>query len=65
MSVIYAVIEKVYPCFFPAVSSSRYDNTGGGAIEVISPASSPVQSQQDKPEEGQQQAGKSRQFAHK
>uniref|UniRef100_A0A8C4HW50 Nuclear receptor corepressor 1 n=1 Tax=Dicentrarchus labrax TaxID=13489 RepID=A0A8C4HW50_DICLA len=39
-----------------SLSSSRYDNTGGGAIEVISPASSPVQSQQDKPEEGQQQA---------
>ena len=39
------------------MSSSRYDNTGGGAIEVISPASSPVQSHQDKPEEGQQQAG--------
>lgn len=38
------------------VSSSRYDNTGGGAIEVISPASSPVQLQQDKPEDGQQQA---------
>ncbi|XP_027129137.1 nuclear receptor corepressor 1 isoform X3 [Larimichthys crocea] len=38
-----------------SLSSSRYD-TGGGAIEVISPASSPVQSQQDKPEEGQQQA---------
>lgn len=41
----------------PAVSSNRYDNTSGGAIEVISPASSPVQSQQDKPEEGQQPAG--------
>uniref|UniRef100_A0A3Q3W1Z9 Uncharacterized protein n=1 Tax=Mola mola TaxID=94237 RepID=A0A3Q3W1Z9_MOLML len=40
-----------------SLSSSRYDNTGGGAIEVISPASSPVQSHQDKPEEGQQQAG--------
>ncbi|XP_044078045.1 nuclear receptor corepressor 1 isoform X2 [Siniperca chuatsi] len=39
-----------------SLSSSRYDNTGGGAIEVISPASSPVQPQQDKPEEGQQQA---------
>lgn len=41
----------------PAVSSNRYDNTSGGAIEVISPANSPVQSQQDKPEEGQQPAG--------
>lgn len=59
----YAFIDKVY--VFPAVSSSRYDNTSGGAIEVISPASSPVQSQQDKPEEGQQQAGKSRQFTNK
>uniref|UniRef100_A0A671YE40 Nuclear receptor corepressor 1 n=1 Tax=Sparus aurata TaxID=8175 RepID=A0A671YE40_SPAAU len=39
-----------------SLSSSRYDNTGGGAIEVISPASSPVQSQPDKPDEGQQQA---------
>uniref|UniRef100_A0A8C9Y5W3 Nuclear receptor corepressor 1 n=1 Tax=Sander lucioperca TaxID=283035 RepID=A0A8C9Y5W3_SANLU len=37
-----------------SLSSSRYDNTGGGAIEVISPASSPVQPQQDKPEEQQQ-----------
>uniref|UniRef100_A0A672GIR6 Nuclear receptor corepressor 1 n=1 Tax=Salarias fasciatus TaxID=181472 RepID=A0A672GIR6_SALFA len=26
-----------------SLSSSRYDNSGGGAIEVISPASSPVQ----------------------
>ncbi|XP_041864022.1 nuclear receptor corepressor 1 isoform X2 [Melanotaenia boesemani] len=39
-----------------SLSSSRYDNTAGGAIEVISPASSPVQLQQDKPEDGQQQA---------
>uniref|UniRef100_A0A665TDM6 Nuclear receptor corepressor 1 n=1 Tax=Echeneis naucrates TaxID=173247 RepID=A0A665TDM6_ECHNA len=39
-----------------SLSSSRYDNTGGGAIEVISPANSPVQLQQDKPEDGQQQA---------
>ncbi|XP_068186569.1 nuclear receptor corepressor 1 isoform X2 [Antennarius striatus] len=39
-----------------SLSSSRYDNSGGGAIEVISPASSPVQSQQDKTEDGQQQA---------
>nr|XP_040036038.1 nuclear receptor corepressor 1 isoform X3 [Gasterosteus aculeatus aculeatus] len=39
-----------------SLSSSRYENPGGGAIEVISPASSPVQPQQDKPEEGQQQA---------
>uniref|UniRef100_A0A3Q3MLD8 Nuclear receptor corepressor 1 n=1 Tax=Labrus bergylta TaxID=56723 RepID=A0A3Q3MLD8_9LABR len=39
-----------------SLSSSRYDNTGGGAIEVISPASSPVQSHQDKPDEGQPQA---------
>uniref|UniRef100_A0A8C2WX91 Nuclear receptor corepressor 1 n=1 Tax=Cyclopterus lumpus TaxID=8103 RepID=A0A8C2WX91_CYCLU len=39
-----------------SLSSSRYDNTAGGTIEVISPASSPVQPQQDKPEEGQQQA---------
>ena len=38
------------------VSSGRYDNTAAGAIEVISPPSSPVQSQQDKPEDGQQQA---------
>ncbi|KAM3601292.1 uncharacterized protein V6R79_010235 [Siganus canaliculatus] len=38
-----------------SLSSSRYDNSGG-AIEVISPASSPVQSQQDKQEEVQQQA---------
>uniref|UniRef100_H3C237 Nuclear receptor corepressor 1 n=1 Tax=Tetraodon nigroviridis TaxID=99883 RepID=H3C237_TETNG len=38
-----------------SLSSNRYDNTGGGAIEVISPAGSPVQPQQDKPEEGQQQ----------
>ena len=42
-------------CF--AVSSNRYDNTAGGAIEVISPASSPVQSQQDKADDGQQAAG--------
>uniref|UniRef100_A0A3Q3LPZ0 Nuclear receptor corepressor 1 n=1 Tax=Mastacembelus armatus TaxID=205130 RepID=A0A3Q3LPZ0_9TELE len=35
--------------------SSRYDNASGGAIEVISPASSPVQPQQDKPEDGQSQ----------
>ncbi|XP_047235292.1 nuclear receptor corepressor 1 isoform X1 [Girardinichthys multiradiatus] len=39
-----------------SLSSSRYDNTAGGAIEVISPASSPVQTQQDKAEDGQQQA---------
>ncbi|KAM9384950.1 nuclear receptor corepressor 1 isoform 2-T2 [Pholidichthys leucotaenia] len=39
-----------------SLSSSRYDNTGGGAIEVISPAGSPVQPQQDKQEDGQQQA---------
>lgn len=39
------------------VSSNRYDNTGGGAIEVISPAGSPVQPQQEKTEEGQQQIG--------
>uniref|UniRef100_A0A4W6ETM5 Nuclear receptor corepressor 1 n=1 Tax=Lates calcarifer TaxID=8187 RepID=A0A4W6ETM5_LATCA len=39
-----------------SLSSNRYDSTGGGAIEVISPASSPVQLQQDKPEDGQQQA---------
>lgn len=59
------LLLKKFIHVFPAVSSSRYDNTGGGAIEVISPASSPVQSQQDKPEEGQQQAGKSRQFTNK
>ncbi|XP_024120705.1 nuclear receptor corepressor 1 isoform X1 [Oryzias melastigma] len=40
-----------------SLSSIRYDNSTGGAIEVISPPSSPVQSHQDKPEEGQQQAG--------
>uniref|UniRef100_A0A8C6L4Q8 Nuclear receptor corepressor 1 n=1 Tax=Nothobranchius furzeri TaxID=105023 RepID=A0A8C6L4Q8_NOTFU len=34
-----------------SLSSSRYDNAAGGAIEVISPASSPVQVQQDKPED--------------
>ncbi|KAM9728714.1 nuclear receptor corepressor 1 isoform 4-T4 [Menidia menidia] len=39
-----------------SLSSSRYDNTAGGAIEVISPASSPVQSQQDKADDGQQAA---------
>uniref|UniRef100_A0A1A8IAE5 Nuclear receptor co-repressor 1 n=1 Tax=Nothobranchius kuhntae TaxID=321403 RepID=A0A1A8IAE5_NOTKU len=39
-----------------SLSSSRYDNAAGGAIEVISPASSPVQVQQDKPEDVQQQA---------
>ncbi|KAM4726726.1 nuclear receptor corepressor 1 isoform 3-T3 [Anableps anableps] len=39
-----------------SLSSSRYDNTAGGAIEVISPASSPVQPQQDKAEDGQQAA---------
>uniref|UniRef100_A0A669EPR3 Nuclear receptor corepressor 1 n=1 Tax=Oreochromis niloticus TaxID=8128 RepID=A0A669EPR3_ORENI len=39
-----------------SLTSSRYDNTGSGAIEVISPASSPVQPQQDKPEDVQQQA---------
>ncbi|XP_075342488.1 nuclear receptor corepressor 1 isoform X5 [Odontesthes bonariensis] len=39
-----------------SLSSNRYDNTAGGAIEVISPASSPVQSQQDKADEGQQAA---------
>ncbi|XP_023198627.1 nuclear receptor corepressor 1 isoform X4 [Xiphophorus maculatus] len=39
-----------------SLSSSRYDNSAGGAIEVISPASSPVQPQQDKAEDGQQQA---------
>ncbi|XP_078786527.1 nuclear receptor corepressor 1 isoform X9 [Oryzias latipes] len=39
-----------------SLSSTRYDNSTGGAIEVISPPSSPVQSQQDKPEDGQQQA---------
>lgn len=38
------------------LSSSRYDNPSGGAIEVISPASSPIQTQQDKTEDGQQQA---------
>uniref|UniRef100_A0A3B3BUZ9 Nuclear receptor corepressor 1 n=1 Tax=Oryzias melastigma TaxID=30732 RepID=A0A3B3BUZ9_ORYME len=35
-----------------SLSSIRYDNSTGGAIEVISPPSSPVQSHQDKPEEG-------------
>uniref|UniRef100_A0A3P9NJB4 Nuclear receptor corepressor 1 n=1 Tax=Poecilia reticulata TaxID=8081 RepID=A0A3P9NJB4_POERE len=39
-----------------SLSSSRYDNTAGGAIEVISPASSPVPPQQDKAEDGQQAA---------
>lgn len=39
-----------------SLSSSRYDNSGGGAIEVISPASSPAQTQQEKPEESQQQS---------
>ncbi|XP_057676398.1 nuclear receptor corepressor 1 isoform X5 [Corythoichthys intestinalis] len=39
-----------------SLSSNRYDNTGGGAIEVISPASSPVHSQQEKVDEGQQMA---------
>ncbi|XP_051903662.1 nuclear receptor corepressor 1 isoform X1 [Hippocampus zosterae] len=39
-----------------SLSSNRYDNTGGGAIEVISPASSPVHSQQEKMDEGQQTA---------
>ncbi|XP_028278365.1 nuclear receptor corepressor 1 isoform X2 [Parambassis ranga] len=39
-----------------SLSSSRYENTSGGPIEVISPASSPVQLQQDKTEDGQQQA---------
>ncbi|XP_038153535.1 nuclear receptor corepressor 1 isoform X2 [Cyprinodon tularosa] len=39
-----------------SLSSNRYDNTAGGAIEVISPASSPVQPQQDKAEDAQQQA---------
>ncbi|XP_072230682.1 nuclear receptor corepressor 1 isoform X4 [Leuresthes tenuis] len=39
-----------------SLSSNRYDNTAGGAIEVISPASSPVQSQQDKTDDGQQAA---------
>lgn len=38
-----------------SLSSNRYDNSGGGAIEVISPASSPVQPQQDKPDDVQQQ----------
>uniref|UniRef100_A0A7N8Y6U8 Nuclear receptor corepressor 1 n=1 Tax=Mastacembelus armatus TaxID=205130 RepID=A0A7N8Y6U8_9TELE len=38
-------------------SCNRYDNASGGAIEVISPASSPVQPQQDKPEDGQSQTG--------
>uniref|UniRef100_A0A3Q1HZG1 Nuclear receptor corepressor 1 n=1 Tax=Anabas testudineus TaxID=64144 RepID=A0A3Q1HZG1_ANATE len=36
-----------------SLSSSRYDNNT--AIEVISPASSPIQSQQDKTEDGQPQ----------
>ncbi|XP_056140734.1 nuclear receptor corepressor 1 [Lampris incognitus] len=39
-----------------SLSSSRYENPSGGAIEVISPASSPVQPQQDKPEDRQPQA---------
>ncbi|KAM4620805.1 LOW QUALITY PROTEIN: nuclear receptor corepressor 1 [Polymixia lowei] len=39
-----------------SLSSNRYDNPSGGAIEVISPASSPVQPQQDKPEDRQPQA---------
>ncbi|XP_061608509.1 nuclear receptor corepressor 1 isoform X4 [Phyllopteryx taeniolatus] len=39
-----------------SLSSSRYDNTGGGAIEVISPASSPVHSQLEKTDEAQQTA---------
>ncbi|XP_067350893.1 nuclear receptor corepressor 1 isoform X2 [Channa argus] len=39
-----------------SLSSTRYDNTGGTAIEVISPADSPGQPQQEKPEDGQQQA---------
>ncbi|XP_077402236.1 nuclear receptor corepressor 1 isoform X4 [Vanacampus margaritifer] len=38
------------------MSSNRYDNTGGGAIEVISPASSPVHSQQEKPDDRQRTA---------
>ncbi|XP_071382038.1 nuclear receptor corepressor 1 isoform X1 [Centroberyx affinis] len=39
-----------------SLSSSRYENPSGGAIEVISPANSPVQPQQDKPEDRQPQA---------
>uniref|UniRef100_A0A667ZY04 Nuclear receptor corepressor 1 n=1 Tax=Myripristis murdjan TaxID=586833 RepID=A0A667ZY04_9TELE len=39
-----------------SMSSSRYENPSGVAIEVISPASSPVQPQQDKPEDRQPQA---------
>uniref|UniRef100_A0A673BE88 Nuclear receptor corepressor 1 n=1 Tax=Sphaeramia orbicularis TaxID=375764 RepID=A0A673BE88_9TELE len=42
-----------------SLSSSRYETPGGGggggAIEVISPAGSPVQNQEDKVEEGPQQ----------
>ncbi|XP_077597171.1 nuclear receptor corepressor 1 isoform X1 [Stigmatopora nigra] len=37
-----------------SLSSNRYDNPSAGAIEVISPASSPVHSQQEKVDEGQQ-----------
>uniref|UniRef100_A0A8D0CWM7 Nuclear receptor corepressor 1 n=1 Tax=Sander lucioperca TaxID=283035 RepID=A0A8D0CWM7_SANLU len=48
-----------------SLSSSRYDNTGGGAIEVISPASSPVQPQQDKPEEQQQAPGMNTHTTHR
>lgn len=44
---------KLYFCF--QVSAGRYENPAAGAIEVISPPSSPVQPQQDKPEDGQQQ----------
>lgn len=47
------------------MSSSRYDNLGGGAIEVISPASSPVQPQQDKSEDRQQQAAGGKHFPFK
>nr|XP_057942610.1 nuclear receptor corepressor 1 isoform X2 [Doryrhamphus excisus] len=45
-----------------SLSSSRYDNPAGGAIEVISPASSPAQSQQDKLDEGQQTAAGMRSY---
>lgn len=35
-------------CPSPAVTSSRYEVPSGGAIEVISPANSPAQAQQEK-----------------
>lgn len=44
----------------PAVSSSRYEIPSGGAIDVISPANSPAQSQQQQQQDDRDRADRER-----